>query len=145
MNNIAICDKWKRFDKNFETCKLQVSVNPLRQTVIEGIIKDPLRSRLLSLGKQTYIQYWAPSPPDYRHSYIGSELPFPCEDIAYSNSPNIGRSLLGRDGSFKVNIKYPNSYYKKMGAEYMAPHMKFLVSDEDGNMYGKLVNVSLIN
>ena len=38
MNNIAVCDKWKRFDKNFETCKLEVSINPLRQTVIEGII-----------------------------------------------------------------------------------------------------------
>jgi len=141
--DIVSCDKWAKDNKLFKTCNLTVSTNPEKQTIIEGVIKDPLRSRLLSLGKQVYVQYWAPSPPDYRHSFSGSGLPFPNEEVAYSNSPNIGRALLGKDGSFVVKLVYPNSYYKRMGAEYVKPNVKLLFNDQDGNMYGKIVTVPL--
>jgi len=137
------CDKWSKDNKYFESCDVTVSTNPGKQTIVEGVIKDPLRSRLLSIGKQVYVQYWAPSPPDYRHSFSGSGLPFPNEEVAYSNSPNVGRALLGKDGSFSIKMMYPNSYYKKMGAEYVNPNVKILFNDQDGNMYGKIITVSL--
>ena len=97
----------------------------------------------MSAGKQVYVQYWAPSPPDSMHSFSGSGLPFPNEEVAYSNSPNIGRALLGKDGSFIIKLMYPNSYYKKMGSEYVKPNVKILFNDQDGNMYGKIITVSL--
>ena len=141
--NVVTCNKWSKNNMFFETCNLTISNNTNKQTIVEGIIKDPLRSQLLSLGKQVYIQYWAPSPPDYRQSFSGTGLPFPNEEVAYSNSPNIGRAVLGRDGSFVIKLQYPNSYYKKMGSEYVKPHVKILFNDENGNMYGKIINVSL--
>ena len=87
--NIDTCDDWNKTNKFFETCNVTVSTNPLKQTIVNGVIKDPLRSQLLTLGKQVYVQYWAPSPSDNMHSFSGSGIPFPSEDIAYSNSPNI--------------------------------------------------------
>lgn len=36
------------------------------------------------------IKYLASAPPDFRQSYSGSGLPFPTEEIAYSNTPNSG-------------------------------------------------------
>lgn len=141
--NVVTCDKWSKNNLFFQTCNVTVSSNPDRQTIIEGIIKDPLRSKLLSLGKQVYVQYWAPSPPDFRHSFSGSGLPFPNEDVAYSGSPNVGRTTLGKDGSFVIKLLYPNSYYKRMGAEYVKPNVKILFNDQDGNMYGKIITVSL--
>ena len=137
------CDKWDKNNIYFDSCNITVNTNPGKQTVIEGVIKEPLRSRLLSLGKQVYVQYWAPSPPDYRHSFSGSGLPFPNEEVAFSNSPNVGRALLGKDGSFSIKLMYPNSYYKRMGAEKVGPVVKLLFNDQDGNMYGKIITVSL--
>ena len=146
-NNIIIddCNNWNKTDKNFDTCNITIHINLLKQTIITGIIKEPLRSQLLSLGKQIYVQYWASSPCDNIHSFSGSGLPFPNEDIAYSNSPNIGRAVLGKDGSFNIKFVYPNSYYKKLGAEYVKPHVKLLFSDEYNNVYGKIVTILLGN
>jgi hypothetical protein len=136
-------DNWSKYNKNFETCNITVSTNPNKQLVVDGIIKDPLRSTLLSLDKQIYVQYWASSPPDSRHSFSGSGLPFHNEEMAYSNSPNVGRSLLGNDGSFSIKLIYPNSYYKTLGSNYVKPNVKLLFSDENGNMYGKIMTVIL--
>jgi hypothetical protein len=136
-------DNWSKNNKHFKTCNITVSTNPKKQVVVDGIIKDPLRSTLLSVGKQIYVQYWASSPPDSRHSFSGSGLPFPNEEMAYSNSPNVGRALLGNDGSFSIKLLYPNSYYKTLGSDYVKPNVKILFSDENGNMYGKIVTVIL--
>jgi hypothetical protein len=136
-------DNWSKNNKHFETCNITVSTNLKKQVVVDGIIKDPLRSLLLSTGKQIYVQYWASSPPDSRHSFSGSGLPFPNEEMAYSNSPNVGRALLGNDGSFSIKLLYPNSYYKTLGSDYVKPTVKLIFSDEDGNMYGKIVTVIL--
>ena len=136
-------NNWLRNNKNFETCNITVSTNSKKQLVVDGIIKDPLKSTLLSSGKQIYVQYWASSPPDSRHSFSGSGLPFPNEEMAYSNSPNIGRSLLGNDASFSIKLIYPNSYYKTLGSKYVKPNVKLLFSDGNGNMYGKIITVVL--
>jgi len=136
-------DNWSKNNKHFETCNITVSTNLKKQVVVDGIIKDPLRSILLSTGKQIYVQYWASSPPDSRHSFSGSGLPFPNEEMAYSNSPNVGRALLGNDGSFSIKLLYPNSYYKTLGSDYVKPTVKLIFSDENGNMYGKIVTVIL--
>jgi hypothetical protein len=141
INKRQLCEKWDIQNKSFQTCDVSVYINPLQQIVLNGNLKEPLRSQLLSLGKQVYIQYWAPSPPENRHSLSGSRLPFPCEDIAFSNSPNIGRSVLGKDASFNIKMNYPNGYYKNLGSEYVNPNVKLLVSDEEGNIYGKIISV----
>jgi hypothetical protein len=50
-NNINknMCDKWNKTNNFFETCNITVNINPLKQTIVNGILKDPLRSQLLSL------------------------------------------------------------------------------------------------
>lgn len=137
-----MCDRWTKTDRVFESCDVAVSTNQSGCVVFEGVVKDPLRSRLLTTGK-VFVQYWAPSPPDYRTSFSGSGMPFPNEEIAFNNSPNIGKVPLSMDGSFRLRLQYPNSYYKRLGAVYVRPSVKLLFRDADGNMIGKVVTIVL--
>ena len=134
-------ENWSKNSRSFDSCNITIYTNPKKQLVVDGIIKEPLRSGLLSIQKQFYVQYWASSPPESRHSFSGSGLPFPNEEMAYSNSPNVGRALLGNDGSFSIKLLYPNSYYKKMGSVCVKPTVKLLFCDENGNMYGKIITI----
>lgn len=144
-DDIVNYNKWSKNIFYFETCYIAVFNNRNKQVVVEGIIREPLRSKLLSYGKQIYVQYWASSPYDSRHSFLGSGLPFPNEEIAYSNSPNIGRVALSKDGSFSIKLLYPNSYYKKMGSVHVKPNVKILFNDKNGNMYGKIITINIGN
>ena len=128
--------------KNFETCTLSITNNN-KITILDGLLKDPLRSKLLSNKTQVYVQYWAAAPPDYRHCISGSGLPYPNEDVAFESSPNIGKHPLGKDGSFSIKLKYPNSYYKNIGSIYVKPSVKVLFIDEQGTMYGKIISIVL--
>lgn len=133
---------WTHQGKNLETCQIDIAVKP-GLAVVNGLVKDPLRSKLLSSRKQVYAQYWAPAPPDVRQCVSGSGLPFPNEEVAFENSPNIGKIPLGSDGSFSIKLKYPNSHYRNLGALYVRPNVKVLFVDESGNMYGKILSVVL--
>lgn len=137
------CDTWTRKNKVYETCQVSVSVNLNKQVIIEGTVREPLRSRLLSLGSPVYVQYWASAPSDDRNSWVGSDLPFANEEIAYHKSPNIGRTVLNPNGSFVIKIVYPNSYYTNMGSNLTKPNIKLLFNDEHKNMFGKIVQVTL--
>lgn len=138
-----MCDHWVKTDRVFESCDVSVSTNQSGCVVFEGRTKDPLRSRLLSLPTQVYVQYWAAAPPNYRTSFAGSGLPFPNEEIAFQNSPNVGKVPLAADGSFRIRLQYPNSYYKRLGAVYVRPSLKILFRDSHGNMMGKIVTINV--
>ena len=78
-----------------------------------------------------------------QRKFSGSKLPFPNQEIAFENSPNIGRVKLGNDGSFRIHLVYPKSYYKTMGADYIKPHVKLLFCDQNGDMYEKIITIAL--
>jgi hypothetical protein len=137
------CGRWNTSDRVFETCDISVSTNETGCVLFEGSVKEPLRSKLLTSPGEIYVQFWAPSPPDYRTSFSGSGLPFPSEEFAFESSPNIGKVPLAIDGTFRLKLRYPNSYYKRLGAIYVQPSVKLLFRDNESNMIGKVVTVTL--
>jgi hypothetical protein len=72
---------------------------------IKGIITNP--------NKYTKMAIMAPNPIDKITSFSGKGLPFPCEMIAFENTPNF--KIINKDGNIDVTMKYPNSYYTPDG------------------------------
>jgi hypothetical protein len=66
------------------------------------------------------IRYVAAAPPDYRATYTGSGLPFANHQQAFDNTPNKGLVKV-IDGTFEINLMYPNSYYIGLGTVIIPP------------------------
>ena len=49
-------NKWINNNKDFETCNVKILTNTTGMVIVEGIIKDPLRSKLLSNNKQNHLK-----------------------------------------------------------------------------------------
>jgi hypothetical protein len=79
------------FDKNYIT--------------IKGNIKNP--------NNYTKMAIMAPNPIDKITSFSGKALPYPCEMIAFENTPNF--KIINKDGIIDIVMKYPNSYYTPDG------------------------------
>jgi len=136
-------NNWSSFTSEDKQITTITSINKNADVHIKGSVHEPLKSRLLTNHRQIYVQYWAPAPPDFRHSHNGSGLPFPNESFAYSNTVNTGRVLLSNSGNFVINIKYPNSFYKVLGTKLVKPNIKFMIVDENSNIYSKIFNIVL--
>jgi len=72
---------------------------------VKGFIKNP--------GNYKKMIIMAPNPIDTITSFSGKGLPFPCETIAFENTPNF--EVISSDGKFNVIFLYPNSYYSPDG------------------------------
>jgi len=68
---------------------------------VKGYIKNP--------GNYHKMIIMAPNPIDTITSFSGKGLPFPCEMIAFENTPNF--ETIQSNGEFNVVFLYPNSYY----------------------------------
>lgn len=86
-------------------CSIQENSNDKNYITIIGNIKNP------QLYKKMAIM--APNPIDKITSFSGKGLPFPCERIAFENTPNF--QIINNDGNINVIFKYPNSYYTPDG------------------------------
>lgn len=81
-----------------------------------------VRGRLLRLPDQdSAVRYAAASPPDHNGSFSGSGFPFASEQQAFDTTPNTGSMSVGADGSYTVQVLYPNSYYRRLGSDLIAP------------------------
>lgn len=117
-----MCDNWQ---KNYaEQIKCEGMI------INDGEGEYKVKGRLTS-GKNVKIYFWAANPPTYNSSYSGSGLPYPNPNIAFDNSTNRG-IVKTIDGNFEFNIKYPNSYYLKLGSFYVEPscYIKICGTDE---------------
>jgi len=72
---------------------------------VKGFIKNP--------GNYKKMIIMAPNPIDTITSFSGKGLPFPCEMIAFENTPNF--EVISSKGEFNVIFLYPNSYYSPDG------------------------------
>ena len=72
---------------------------------VKGFIKSP--------GNYHKMIIMAPNPIDTITSFSGKGLPFPCEMIAFENTPNF--ETIQSNGEFNVVFLYPNSYYTPDG------------------------------
>ena len=72
---------------------------------IIGNIKNPNTYKRMAI--------MSPNPIDTITSFSGKALPYPCEMIAFDNTPNFKK--IGIDGIINLQFKYPNSYYTPDG------------------------------
>jgi hypothetical protein len=72
---------------------------------IVGHVKNPINYKKMAI--------MAPNPIDTITSFSGKGLPFPCEMIAFENTPNF--QLIPTTGAIDVDFLYPNSYYTPDG------------------------------
>lgn len=135
-----VCPRWAKTDRIFKLCNISI-LNSNGCLTFRGFANEPILSRIVF--QNASVQYWAASPPDYMTSFSGSGQPFPNEEIAFENSPNVGKVPVNPDGSFEIKLRYPNSYFKNMGSVLVKPSVKLLFRDDNDNMVGKIVNVDL--
>lgn len=69
----------------------------------------------------TEVRYIAASPPDHNGSFSGSGLPFASEEQAFDSTPTSGTLTIGVGGVYTVRIMYPNSFYRHLGSDLVAP------------------------
>jgi hypothetical protein len=90
-------------DNEYIKCNItEIENNKIK---ISGIVKNP------SFYKTMIIT--APNPIDTITSFSGKGLPFPCEMIAFENTPNF--KVIDGTGQIEVVFLYPNSYYTPDG------------------------------
>jgi hypothetical protein len=87
------------------------------------------------------VNYIASSPPDYHYSFTGSALPFPNPKQAFENTPNKG-TIQTNDGSFTLDLLYPNSYYIGLGSVIVPPSLSLFYKNGGEE---KLIVVKIAN
>ena len=90
-------------------CNILEDENDKNYIIIKGNIKNP--------NNYTKMAIMAPNPIDKITSFSGKALPYPCEMIAFENTPNF--KIINKDGIIDIVMKYPNSYYINMGTIYI--------------------------
>ena len=86
-------------------CSIIEDENDKNYIIIKGNIKNP--------NNYTKMAVMAPNPIDKITSFSGKALPYPCEMIAFENTPNF--KIINKDGIINSTMKYPNSYYSPDG------------------------------
>lgn len=135
-----MCQKWDSCYKNFEPMNIKLMKNEEGDYIITGKIKGSL-SKYISQN-DVLLKYWASNSPTFSSSYSGSGLPYPNEKIAFENSDNIGTVKLS-NGSFLIKLNYPNSYYSKLGSEYVPPQIKLRLINSKGVALSEIYKINL--
>ena len=111
-----------------ESCDIQnITLQPNMRLHIQG------QCNTQKYPSVSHLKYDAAAPPDYRLSYAGSALPYPNPEIAYSNGVE-GTIPLHKDGTFQLQVWYPNAYYVNQGTKLISPHVHLKLLDEGMNI-----------
>jgi hypothetical protein len=93
-------------DETFDNQYANINIKKINNKLyIKGFIKSPNNFKNKAII--------APNPMDTITSYSGKGLPFPCEAIAFENTPNFFK--ISDNGTIDVIFYYPNSYYSVDG------------------------------
>jgi hypothetical protein len=93
----------KKVDNEYINCVIEKSNN--NKIKINGFVKNYMNYSKMAI--------MAPNPIDTITSFSGKGLPFPCELIAFENTPNF--EIINSNGIINVEFLYPNSYYSPNG------------------------------
>ena len=93
----------EKVDNEYVNCVIGKNIN--NKIKISGSVKNPSSYSKMAIT--------APNPIDKITSFSGKGLPFPCETIAFENTPNF--AVIESSGTFDVEFLYPNSYYSPNG------------------------------
>ena len=136
-----MCDSWNTAKKKLFLFDVDIMRNPKDNSfIINGKLKGDLLT--LSLNNNLYLKYWAANTPTYNSNFSGSGLPFPTEEVAFENSNNHGVSKIS-NGNFSFSMRYPNSYYKNMGTEYVFPEVMVKIFDNKNTPVSNIQHINL--
>ena len=93
----------KKVDNEYINWVIEKSNN--NKIKINGVVKNHTNYSKMAI--------MAPNPIDTITSFSGKGLPFPCELIAFENTPNF--EIINSNGIINVEFLYPNSYYSPNG------------------------------
>jgi hypothetical protein len=93
----------KKVDNEYINCIVEKKNN--NKIKISGFVKNHINYSKMAI--------MAPNPIDKITSFSGKGLPFPCELIAFENTPNF--EIINSTGVIDVLFDYPNSYYAPNG------------------------------
>ena len=117
---------------------------------VEGVVRrNPtdrtvtINGRISAFGAQPMTIEWRAAAPVTRGiSFAGSGLPYPNKEIAYSNSPNAGKTH-SINGSFNITLKdIPAGYYSGLGSIYVPPIVEFHVVNAGGTRYSTTLPIA---
>jgi hypothetical protein len=91
-----------------------VNNNPMDKVIVRGRILDDVDNGM--------IKYIAPSPATHYTSFSGSGMPYPSEEIAFTNTPNVGQQKL-KLNKFNIELIMPNSYCKNLCNDIVEPEL----------------------
>jgi hypothetical protein len=100
------------------------------------------RFGIISTTEKLFVKYSAASPPTYSSNFSGSGLPYPNIEVAFQNTPNKGVVEINNMG-FNFSIRYPNSYYINMGTDYVEPHIRLVLCDNNNKEVSDFMYVNL--
>ena len=89
-----------------------------------------LRGMIPNISGETTVYYWAANPAGYHTSFTGSGIPYPNAEVAFDNTPNRG-IIKTIDGSFMIQLYYPNAFYAGLCNVYVEPTVFFQVSKKN--------------
>lgn len=102
----------------------------------QGLVLDSGEGEYIVKGKLTKltnnnILFIAPNSPTLINSFYGAGLPFPNTKVAFENTQNRGVVKANAAGEFQFKIRYPNSYYRKLGTELIPPTVFIKICNDD--------------
>lgn len=112
---------WRQTLFNKDMCQGSIMYRGSGDLVIQGQLKN--------MSSQSKLFFWAAAPPTFGTSFSGSGMPYPDPLVAYDRTPNKGIVNIN-NGSFTINMKYPNAYYVGLGSLYVPPHVNFKVCQD---------------
>ena len=136
------CKKWDVLNKKLDLCDVILIKNDNNVFMVNGVLNGNLN--YLSLSDNLFIKYWAANPPTYNQSFSGSGLPYPNEEVAFQNTPNVGLVKV-INGKFSFSIRYPNSYYDNLGTELIPPIVKIKVCNDKNIAVSKIQQINIGN
>ena len=132
----TMCPRYKNVNESEFIVNLEVSKSNDYSYVVSGGINNNL------YNKKYYVKYSSANPPTYNSSFSGSGLPYPNENSAFENTPNRGIVAVVNN-KFSISIRYPNSYYINMGTDYVEPHIRLVLCDNNNKEVSDVMYVNL--
>lgn len=97
---------------------VNIDIDSKKNVIIKGNVKTAFKS----------VTIFAANTIDTKVSYSGSGLPFPNDEIAFENTPNLYQ-LNGN--TFDVSFSYPNSFYTSDHSVKIPPTIFFKFVDNN--------------
>ena len=76
----------------------------------------------------------AGNPPIFNSSFSGSGLPYINPNIAFDNTPNIGKTTV-INNKIKIPLCFPSSFYSQMGKLLVEPSIFIKIESLNGKIH----------